>query len=144
MISEDSVSFNAVDITVLIRPNTRNSFFHPPQSLALDFLSTQTSDYNFDVPIFFKTNLNSGSSNFPTSSESRLFTESLRLRNVCVYYFFQERLNGMKYVQNKAMVGKKYELYQKHYMKQYRKFELFKLRLTTVTLSFHFFTPTPV
>ena len=49
IMSVDYVSFNAVDITDLIRPNTGNSFFHPPPSLALDFLTTQTSDSDFDV-----------------------------------------------------------------------------------------------
>ena len=39
------------------------------------------------------------------------------------------------------MVRKKYELYQIYYKKQYQQFQLFKLRLPTVTLFLHSFTP---
>ena len=53
MISVDSVSFNAVDVSVLIQPNTPSCFFHPPPSLALDFFPTQTSDSDFGVLNFF-------------------------------------------------------------------------------------------
>ena len=70
------MSFNAVDVTVLNQPNTGNSFFHPPPRLALDFLPTQTSNFDFGVSIFFNTKFNSGTKNFPTSSGVRFLTEN--------------------------------------------------------------------
>ena len=42
-------NFNAVDVTVLIRPNTQKSFFHLPTSPALDFLPKLTSDSDCGV-----------------------------------------------------------------------------------------------
>ena len=85
----DSVSFNAVDVTVLIRPDTRSFCFHPPPSLALEFFLTQTFDTDFGVLNFLNTNFNSGTPKFPISSESDSWLGlKLRFQNVYVYYFF--------------------------------------------------------
>ena len=52
IISVDSVSFNAVDVTVSIRPNTRNSFFDPPPSLALDVFQIRTPTQTTVLELF--------------------------------------------------------------------------------------------
>ena len=114
-------------MTILIPPNTRNSFFHLPPSLALVFffqlrLPIPTAEFQFFQHWFqFRW------SKFSHFLQVRLFTESLRLhlrfQNVCVYYFFflQKHFNGRKYVWSKIMVGRQYELYLNYYRKQYKK-----------------------